>query len=323
MNKKSLINRRHFINQSALASGAFIFPMDILAENLFPKKQLIKENLDIYIFSKHLQFLNYKDMCESSKEMGFDGIDLTVRPKGHVLPENVTEDLPKATAQMIAFGLSPKMLSTNIISSEDPIQKKVLETAKNLGYEYYRTAWLKYDTNTEILENIRNAKTKLQELASLNKELGLKGTYHNHSGNYIGSAIWDLQKVLKDIPPNHLGCQYDIMHATVEGGKNWEIGFHLIKPYINSLVIKDFKWGKVANKWKPIFTPLGEGMVDFNKYFSLLKQNNINVPISLHVEYDLGGAEHGNNPTINKNEVFRRIQKDLEFIRIKWQEVNN
>jgi len=50
---------------------------------------------------------------------------------------------------------------------------------------------------------------------------------------------------MKNIATSHFGSQYDIMHATVEGGENWETGFNLINPHINTLVIKDFKWRKV------------------------------------------------------------------------------
>jgi hypothetical protein len=33
-------------------------------------------------------------MAKAATEIGFDGVDLTVRPKGHVLPDNVEKDLP-------------------------------------------------------------------------------------------------------------------------------------------------------------------------------------------------------------------------------------
>ncbi len=166
------------------------------------------------------------------------------------------------------------------------------------------------------------ANNQFKELSVLNKEIGIIGGYHNHSGHYVGASIWDLHKAVENTTTSHLGCQYDIMHATVEGGENWEIGFHLIKPLINTLVVKDFKWGKVDGKWKRIFTPLGEGMVDFKRYFELLKENKINVPISIHVEYDLGGAEHGGTPTIAHKEVFKRIKHDLDFVRRMWTETN-
>jgi len=121
---------------------------------------------------------------------------------------------------------------------------------------------------------------KLKGLYELNKKLGISGSYHNHSGHYFGASVWELNQALQDFSPPHLGSQCDIMHATVEGGKNWEIGLRLIKHKINTLVVKDYKWGKVNGVWKPIFTHLGEGMVNFNRYFYLLKKFKINVPIS-------------------------------------------
>ena len=39
------------------------------------------------LFSKPVPQLNWKELAESTKRAGFDGIDLTVRPEGHVLPE--------------------------------------------------------------------------------------------------------------------------------------------------------------------------------------------------------------------------------------------
>ncbi len=86
------------------------------------------------------------------------------------------------------------------------------------------------------------------------------------------------------------------------------------------MFMNDFKWGQVSEKWKPIHVPLGEGMVDFNRYFSLLKAYEINVPVSLHLEYDLGEAERGASKiNIPRNEVFARIQKDLAFLKETWK----
>ena len=215
------------------------------------------------------------------------------------------------------------MISTSVIDADNATQKLVVETAKNQGYQIYRTGWMKYDPNYAVLENLSIAKTKLEKLALLNKEVGITGGYQNHSGHYIGSSMWGLQQVLSGISPQNVGSQYDIVHASIEGGKNWELGFELIKPYINSLVLKDFKWEKTNEEWQVVYTPIGEGMVDFYSYFKLLKKHNIQVPISVHVEYDLGGAEKGGIPTMNKSEILRKIKKDVDYIRKVWAEVNS
>lgn len=322
MIKSNLLNRRTFINKTAIASGALLLPVDMISKNLFTEKESVKNNLEIHLFSKCLQFLDYTETCEAAKEMGFDGLDLTVRRKGHVLPENVLEDLPKATEIMKSYGLTPKMISTNVMDAGNATNISVLETAKKLGYGYYRTDWLKYDKSYPIQENVIKAKNKFTALAALNNKIGISGAYQNHAGHYIGSPIWDLEQALSGISPVNLGSQYDITHARVEGGKNWEIGFELIKPYINSLAIKDFKWEKVNQKWQVVYTPLGEGMIDFHQYFSMLKKHKIQVPISLHVEYDLGGAEKGKIPTMGKSEIIEKIKKDLIYIRRVWNEVD-
>ncbi|GAA4107939.1 sugar phosphate isomerase/epimerase [Aquimarina addita] len=321
MKNKSLYSRRDFTKLTTLGAIGSI-PLINTANTILTPTILVPNDLKIFVFSKHLQFLNYMDMAEAAKEIGFDGIDLTVRDKGHVSPEKVLEDLPKATEAIKAFGFTPDMITTKIKDIDNPLHIKILETASQLHYTYCRMGWLKYSENNKILKDLNEFKNKITDLSKLTHSLGIIGTYQNHAGIYMGSSIWDLDQVLEGINPNHLGAQYDITHATVEGGRNWEVGFRLIQDHINSLVIKDFKWGISNGKWKPIYTPLGEGMVDFNSYLFLLKKLNINVPISLHYEYDLGGAEHGGTTlSISHKEVFARMKKDVIFLREAWKNI--
>lgn len=312
--------RRKFLIQSSLASSALFIPGQNIANHLFMENSVLESELKVFLFSKHLQFLDYKKMSEAANEMGFDGVDLTVRPKGHVLPERVADDLPLATEAMQSFNLEPLMISTNIIDANNEIQKEVLKTASELNYKFYRPAWVKYKDDRDVLRTVKNVEKQFSALALLNKEFSMSASYHNHSGKYFGAPIWDLYDVLNDLPKEQFGCQYDIMHGTVEAGKSWEINFKLISPYINTLVVKDFIWGKVNGKWDRINVPMGEGIVDFKRYFSLLKKYKINVPISIHVEHDLGGAENGGQPNIPHKEVFKRIKNDLDFLRNSWKE---
>ena len=259
-------------------------------------------------------------MSEAAADMGFDGLDLTVRRKGHVLPENVIDDLPKAVEAMKKHGLNPKMMSTNVWDITIKENRTVLETAKQLGFTHYRTDWLKYPKDKPITESQAFFAKQAKDLDVFNEKLGLIGGYQNNSGMNVGAPVWDLMPILEATTGKFMGSQYDIRHAVVEGGESWELGLRRIQPYINSIVLKDFKWGIVDGKWEPVNVPLGEGMVDFKRYFSLLKTYEINVPVSLHIEYDLGGAEKGNTKiSMDKKEVFRAMQKDLNYLRKAWE----
>src|SRR6184192_1209308 len=71
-------------------------------------------------FSKHLPNLNYDDLGKAVSGAGFDGVDLTVRPGGHVLPERVAQDLPRAVETIRSHGLEVPMITTELTSAADP-----------------------------------------------------------------------------------------------------------------------------------------------------------------------------------------------------------
>ena len=108
----------------------------------------------ISIFSKHLQWLDYKEMAKVVAELGFDGVDLTVRPQGHVLPERVEEDLPKAVEAINKAGKKVYMLTTAINNADDPVSEKILKTASSLGIHHYRMGYGYYDKKRSVEESI-------------------------------------------------------------------------------------------------------------------------------------------------------------------------
>lgn len=277
--------------------------------------------LKVFIFSKHLQFLNYQDMAKVAADIGFDGVDLTVRPKGHVLPENVASDLPKAVEAIRKAGLSHAMMTTAVEDARNATDKKLLETAAKSGVEFYRMGWMAYPENKSIPEAITLFQQRIRDLSLLNKQLGIVGAYQNHSGLRAGASIWELWDMVQKADKAYMGVQYDIRHAVVEGGLSWRNGLRLIHPDIKFLAIKDFVWSKKSEGYVVENVPLGEGMVDFKSYFALLKQYKVNVPVSLHFEYPLGGAEHGGfEINVDKKVVFDAMRRDLGRFRKMWAE---
>src|SRR2546423_13917727 len=65
--------------------------------------------LKVCVFSKHLQFLDWAAMAQTVAEIGFDGIDVTVRKGGHVAPERAEQDLPKVAEIIRQAGLDLPM----------------------------------------------------------------------------------------------------------------------------------------------------------------------------------------------------------------------
>lgn len=313
-------SRRDFLKKSAVAGvGLPIMGSAFMSSSL---KSGSDTKLPICIFSKHLQFLkDYGDMADAAVEAGFDGVDLAVRPGGHVEPDRVEEDLPRAVEAIRKRGLSIPMMVTRINDPKDPLTVPVLKTAGELGIKMYRMAYYKYDKSLGIEGSIEKLKPMAAGLAEINEKYGIRGAYQNHSGLYFGAPVWDLWMLLKDLDPKWIGNQYDICHASIEGNHSWPYGLQLIEPYISCVVAKDAQYGKVNGRWRNVYKPLGEGIVDWDAFFGYLKKFGFNGPISLHVEYHMYD-EKDPSVTVEQKRIssLKHMKQDVAFLKGKLKE---
>jgi len=246
----------------------------------------------IYSFSKLFQFLNYDELADLYKESGLDGIDLTVRKGGHVLPESVEKDLPKAVKAAQKHGITIPSIVTDIVDADNPLTERVLKTASENGVKYYRMAIYHYDYRKSIPANLEIFRAKMERLVDLNVKYNIHGGYQNHYGTTFGGTPWEIWEVIKYMDKKWVGCFYDIHHAIAESGKSWINAMRLIAPLVTMHYVKDFYYvGSQSGGVWPVTCELGKGMVDFNSYFRICKELNMNGPFCLHVEYDLFNAD--------------------------------
>jgi sugar phosphate isomerase/epimerase len=274
-------SRRDFLSAAAAGSALALGSRRAVASSADTGRAV-----SVSVFSKHLIHLDARALAETVAEAGFDGIDLTVRTgDGHVLPERVADDLPKAVEAARAVGLSVPMITTTVRSARDPHAEAVLRTAGSLGIGHYRLGWIPYDRALGIAGTLEAQRAPLAELAALNESCRIRGGYQNHAGERIGGAVWDVWLLLKSVGSPWLGCQYDIRHAVIEGSGSWPIGLRLIAPFIQTVDVKDGRWEKTDKGWRPVTVPLGEGAVDLVAFFRLLGELRVAAPISMHFEY--------------------------------------
>ena len=295
--------RRAFLATPALAAAATTNPAP----------------LKLSIFSKHLQWADWKEMAETAAGMGFEGIDLTVRAGGHVLPERVAEDLPKAAEAIRAAGIALTMITTDIVDPNSPHAEAVLKTASALGVRNYRWGGFKYTDAKPIAEQLAAFKPRVKALSALNQRYNMCAMYHTHSGvNQVGAAQWDLWTLLKDEDPRYVSFNYDIGHATIEGGLGgWIHSARVTAPFMRGVALKDFTWVKSDKGWNAEWCPIGKGMVNLPKFLGMLREQAFNGPLQIHYEYKtIGGADSGKRTlTILKDEVIAQMRRDVSTVK--------
>lgn len=268
--------------REVLAAGAF----SLLGGHLLAAAKDKPRN-KIIAFTKPFQKASPTEIADIVAEVGWDGVECPVRPKGQIEPERVEDELPRFVEAMKKVGREVTMLTTGI-KTLTPEAEKVLRTAAKLGIRRYRLSFWNYNPAKPVAEHIAEVRAATNELAALNKELGICGAHQNHSGaNFFGAPIWDIYEAVKDCDPKYFGICFDIGHARIEGGLSWPVEMRLTRSYFTAVFVKDYIWKKTEKGWRNEWCPLGEGMVP-PEFFKLLKQSNYDGPISQHHEYEIG-----------------------------------
>ncbi len=281
MNKP--VNRRQFLAAAMTAAATS-------ALGSATARALVQKNGPwVCAFSKHLQFLEYKQLAKTGREIGLDGFDLTVREKGHVEPKTVARDLPAAVEAIRAEGLEVYMITTNLNKGTEPDARPILDAASKLGIRYFRIGGLQYDIDGPILPQLDTFTEGLRRLAKLAEEFNMTAGYHNHSGPLnAGGPVWDLYRMLEAIHSPNLGSNFDVAHAKIEGAFGaWQATARLMAPCVKMMAVKDFVWDKDKPKW----VPLGEGITPTVAVLKIMRAAGFQGPISMHFEYKVKSNE--------------------------------
>jgi sugar phosphate isomerase/epimerase len=201
------------------------------------------KKLKVDAYSRHLQWLRTADqVAEAVVEMGFDGVDVTVRPyPGHVNPEKVAQELPPFVSILRKRGLQVVTITCPITDADSPHAEEILQTASSLGITHYWWGTFRYEQGKPVMPQLEALKPRVAKLAALNAKYKMTAMYHTYSGSgTVGAAIWDLLHVLKEFDPKQVGFHYDTGHMTNAGGNGtWALSMRAAGPYIAGISAKD------------------------------------------------------------------------------------
>lgn len=293
------VSRRDFV-VGTIAAGA--------AANLaVPRPAGFKGSLAL--FSKHFPAESPGSVARRARQLGFAGLDLTVRRGGHVPPERAVAGLPPAVAAIRQEGIEVAMITTELLSAGEPA-RPLLSTAGRLGIRYFKPGYYRYKF-ADVRAELDQAGSDFRSLVRVAAECGVAAGYHNHAG-YIGAPIWDMATVIEPLDPHWAGYYFDPCHAVTEGGvAAWRIAAQRFAPRIKMIAVKDFYWEKTARGWRPRMCPLGEGMVDWKGFFGIVAKAGFAGPVSLHIEYEIQGT----SPEEITQNTWKAAERDLRLLK--------
>lgn len=243
-------------------------------------------------FSLHFQWTSLEKAVEYAAQAGFDAIAWSVRETGHIHPERVARELPRAVALAHDAGLATPEVVTGLRDASDPHFDAITGTLRDVGIPTYRGVSVKYDYERDILAQLEEQKRRLERLVEANRQRDLTAMLHTHSYlNTVGGSVWDLWSVIREFDPRYAGISFDIGHVVAKTGAGWREALGAASPYVKAVSTKDFVWARHRHAeagewpWYQQFVPVGEGMVDFGGIFRALHRAGFSGPVVPYLEF--------------------------------------
>lgn len=270
------------------------------------------------LFTDNLADLSMAEACAGAKKAGFDGLDLTLRPGGHVKPENAEAGLAQAKRIADDQGITIPMATTAITESTSPHAEAIFASAATQGIRRLKLGYWRYEPFGTLVAQIDDTKRKLEGLIKLGQKHQVMPCIHCHSGRFVASGGAQVYLILKDFAPAQAGAYVDPMHMSVEGGlSGWEMGLDLLGPWVALVGIKNFRWLSTdrdahgQQRFRPEYTPLADGQAPLPEFMAYVRHLRYDGIVSLHSEYKGTSSFR----RLDTPELLEQSARDLKYLK--------
>lgn len=246
--------------------------------------------MKIVLNSKFFEHLSPSELGEKASDLGYDGIDVCVRPGHPVHPGVVETALPDAVRIWEDMGLVCPM-ATAPVDFIDPAAPGV--EAMYAGCAAARVGRLKigfwrFRDGDDYWHLVEKARGELEEFVKYGERYGVKTCYQIHSGQNLGSNCAGLMHLIKDYPSDLVGAYPDLGHIALDG-EDYSMGLTMIRDYLSIVGIKDAVHAPQPGERPPFvarFVPVGRGVVNWRRALGALRGLGFDGPLTVHTEYD-------------------------------------
>ncbi len=260
-------------------------------------------------YSGNFSKIPYQELSGIVSAMGYEGLDLTVMVGGHVDPNKYMVDLDRAFQSIQAAGMDLPMVTTSYTSISQPLSYIIMYVAAQLGARFCRLGTWPAAPANDANSAMRTMmmRNELNQFASFGTRYKITALLANHAGSYPGRSIPEAESLLTGVDRAAFGYCFDPAQAVIESSTadGWVVALQAALPRIGAVAICDVALDAADSK--PRLCPLGEGAIDWKKFFGMLAAARFRGPVSLHRDYE------------TSNEV-GAMTKDLAFAKARVEE---
>lgn len=252
------------------------------------------------VFTKPWREPSIGALGELVSGMGFNAVELPVRPGYQVRPDDVATALPDAVRELARAGIG----ITSIASGTD---EATFAACAEAGVPFIRIMVPVGPSGYAATgDEIRRT---LDGLATRAERFGVRVAIQPHYDDYIADSS-ELFALLRDYDPQAIAAIWDAAHDAL--ARKWpEHGLELLWPWLGIVNLKSAYLERVDDAaydhgdpvWEPVFTDARSGMAQWGRAIDYLVERGYAGPICLTAEYT------------DERDLVAKVSRDLDYAR--------
>jgi sugar phosphate isomerase/epimerase len=260
-----------------------------------------ENNVYFALFVKPWKDYSISELANHVRKLGFEWIELPVRPGFPCEPETIDKSLPEAVRVLGEEGV--KVLN---ITADLPLTDERLYNASLRAGIFMNRVICGIQGGENYWNAERKVREKLDEAIPFCEKYGYQIGVQNHYGRCVPVNAMGMYNLVKDYDPKHVGAIWDPAHNALEG-EDVDLALDIVASHLCVVNLKNAFWRRIDGpeseqaQWSVYWTSGRYGRSSWRHVAEKLKQMEYKGPVCLSAEYS------------NEKEVDRLIMEDLAF----------
>jgi sugar phosphate isomerase/epimerase len=256
------------------------------------------------VFTKSWRGESLAELAQLVRRLGFDGVELPVRPGYQVPPENVADGLPQAARIFADHGLK-------IGSVAGPTDEPTVAAMGAAGVKILRIC-VQVDREVGYRATEERLRRRFDALVPALEAHGVTLGIQNHCGWFIGSAV-GLMRLIEGYEPRHVAAVLDPAHCALDGEPD-AMAIDIASSHLALVNLKNARWVRDegdGGRWRVEWTLGREGLSSWAEVAAELKKRRYPGDLCLSAEY----SPPGGKGQLMEADVEPLIAADLAYAR--------
>jgi sugar phosphate isomerase/epimerase len=236
------------------------------------------------VFVKPWKSLSLEELGAHLQHIGFDAIELPVRPGFACQPETIEEALQRAVKILGDYGVAILNVTADLPLDDERLYAACARAGVPMNRVMFRLGendyWAAEQTARQQLD------LALPLCEQYNVQIGIQ----NHVGRYVGVHELGLHHLVRGYNPLHVGIIWDAAHNALAGMEP-EPALEVVASHLCMVNLKNAFWQRINGpeaevaEWKVYWTAGRHGLASWSRVVAKLKAMHYTGPICLTAEY--------------------------------------